>query len=284
MYVFVWCFVCGRSVHHRHAWYLQRPEEGIRSPEIGVLDGCKLPCRYWEPNPGSLEESSFHPLVLYAHFCVCLRHHHWEAQGVRIEEFTGFISCIYIWISFLRPEPRVLLGKCSPTKITLHPCLSCFCLFPFSPPLQACFRVPWGLTYGLWLARQALYWHLDIPSSLVLLNSRVVVLEYMSSAALWADLSMMIGSPRVPSCEFSEKLAFGMPALQSCLSFQWTLIEDDTLSPGWELSWLHFQKGAWGESGGFRRVEQSGVWVGGSTEEYWLIWKCVSNNIFGNDT
>lgn len=36
------------SVHHICAWCLQRPEMGIRSPEIGVIDGWELPFGYWE--------------------------------------------------------------------------------------------------------------------------------------------------------------------------------------------------------------------------------------------
>lgn len=36
------------------AWYPQRPEEGIRSPVIGVINGYKPPCRYWDLNVGLL--------------------------------------------------------------------------------------------------------------------------------------------------------------------------------------------------------------------------------------
>jgi hypothetical protein len=46
------------SVHHLHACYLQRPEEDIGFPGLGVTDGCEPPCGYWEPNLGSLEEQS----------------------------------------------------------------------------------------------------------------------------------------------------------------------------------------------------------------------------------
>lgn len=31
-----------------------RSEKGTGSPGIGLTDGCKPPCRYWESNPGSL--------------------------------------------------------------------------------------------------------------------------------------------------------------------------------------------------------------------------------------
>lgn len=37
-------------------WYLQRPEDSIRSPGTGVTDSCKLPCEYWESNPCLLVE------------------------------------------------------------------------------------------------------------------------------------------------------------------------------------------------------------------------------------
>lgn len=49
------------SVSYVHADYPQRPEEGIRSPRIGVRDGCEPTCRDWELNPGSLEQQ---PLFL----------------------------------------------------------------------------------------------------------------------------------------------------------------------------------------------------------------------------
>jgi hypothetical protein len=33
-----------------------RAEEGVRSPETGVTDGCEPPCECWELNPGPLKE------------------------------------------------------------------------------------------------------------------------------------------------------------------------------------------------------------------------------------
>jgi len=42
-------------VHHVHAWSTQRSEEGIRSPESGVIDACE-PCARWDLNPGSEQE------------------------------------------------------------------------------------------------------------------------------------------------------------------------------------------------------------------------------------
>lgn len=39
-------------VHHKHAWYLWRPEEGFRSLETGDTDNCDL------YHVGSLKESS----------------------------------------------------------------------------------------------------------------------------------------------------------------------------------------------------------------------------------
>lgn len=39
-------------VYYGHAWYLRRrPEEGIESPEIEVLDGCEPPYGCCESNP-----------------------------------------------------------------------------------------------------------------------------------------------------------------------------------------------------------------------------------------
>lgn len=42
------------SVHHMHAWCLQRPE-GLRCPVTRVKDSCGLPCKCWNPNLGSLK-------------------------------------------------------------------------------------------------------------------------------------------------------------------------------------------------------------------------------------
>lgn len=35
--------------------------QGIRLPDMEVTDRCKLPCRFWDSNPGPLEE---HPKLL----------------------------------------------------------------------------------------------------------------------------------------------------------------------------------------------------------------------------
>jgi hypothetical protein len=56
-------FMCGdilpacMSLYYICDWYPQRPEEGVRSPGIGVTDGCEPPCGYWELNLGPLEQS-----------------------------------------------------------------------------------------------------------------------------------------------------------------------------------------------------------------------------------
>ena len=47
------------SVNHLHAWDPRRPEDDIRSPETGVIGGCKLlPYGCWELNLGPLEEQT----------------------------------------------------------------------------------------------------------------------------------------------------------------------------------------------------------------------------------
>ena len=46
------------SVYHACVWCLQRPEEEIRSPGIGVTDNCKPPCGCRELNSGPLEEQA----------------------------------------------------------------------------------------------------------------------------------------------------------------------------------------------------------------------------------
>jgi hypothetical protein len=44
------------SINHVHAWCLQWPEQGVRSPGAGITDHCEPPCRCWELNPGPLQE------------------------------------------------------------------------------------------------------------------------------------------------------------------------------------------------------------------------------------
>lgn len=44
-------------VHHMQAYFLRRPEEGIRSPGTGVVNGCDLSCGFWELNVGPLQEN-----------------------------------------------------------------------------------------------------------------------------------------------------------------------------------------------------------------------------------
>lgn len=39
-----------------HAWCLQRPEEGVTSPGIGVRGGCEIPCQCWELGLGPQQE------------------------------------------------------------------------------------------------------------------------------------------------------------------------------------------------------------------------------------
>lgn len=44
------------SVSYMHAWYPQKPEEGIRSPKTRVRDGGKLPCGCSDSNLVPLQE------------------------------------------------------------------------------------------------------------------------------------------------------------------------------------------------------------------------------------
>lgn len=58
------------SVHHMHSWWLQRLNEGDRSPSE-IRDRSKLSCGCWGPNLGPLQEelalltaeSSLRPLL-----------------------------------------------------------------------------------------------------------------------------------------------------------------------------------------------------------------------------
>lgn len=50
------CFVSMYHQYHVHAWYLRRPEDGIRYHETGVTDSSESACRFLELNPGSLED------------------------------------------------------------------------------------------------------------------------------------------------------------------------------------------------------------------------------------
>ena len=59
-YVFEYLASC-LSVHHVHAWCLQRSEEGVGSPRASVKKDCGQLCGCWELNSGPLEE---HPVLL----------------------------------------------------------------------------------------------------------------------------------------------------------------------------------------------------------------------------
>lgn len=48
------------SVYYMDAWFIQRPEEGVKSPRTGVADGCKLPCECWGLNPGPVGQQPMH--------------------------------------------------------------------------------------------------------------------------------------------------------------------------------------------------------------------------------
>ena len=54
------------SVHHKHAWCLQRPEEPARTPGTGVSDGCELAWGCWELNLGPLEEHLSRPRFTFS--------------------------------------------------------------------------------------------------------------------------------------------------------------------------------------------------------------------------
>ena len=42
-------------IHHVHTWCLQKPEQTIRGPQTGVIDGCELPYGCLEPNLGPFQ-------------------------------------------------------------------------------------------------------------------------------------------------------------------------------------------------------------------------------------
>lgn len=65
MYAFMCVCV---SMYHMHAWCVRRSEEGVRSPGIGIRDGCGLPCGYWETKPGPFARTS--ALVHKIQFCL----------------------------------------------------------------------------------------------------------------------------------------------------------------------------------------------------------------------
>lgn len=55
--IYEWFFVKGIHVYPICACCLRRPGEGAAFPGTGVLDGFKLACVCWEPNPCSLKSS-----------------------------------------------------------------------------------------------------------------------------------------------------------------------------------------------------------------------------------
>ena len=88
------------SVHHLHAWTLQRTEDSIRSPESEVTVSCEAPCWCWESNSGPWEEqqvfltseTSFQPHPpLCIKFIICMKGKCMKRieQGSRVFSSTG---------------------------------------------------------------------------------------------------------------------------------------------------------------------------------------------------
>lgn len=44
------------SVHHMYIWSPRRSEEATKFSGTGIMDSYELPCRFYESNPGSLQE------------------------------------------------------------------------------------------------------------------------------------------------------------------------------------------------------------------------------------
>lgn len=56
------------SVHCMCAWRPQKSQKGIKTTVTGVVDSCKLPCAYWEPNPHHLQKQQ----VLLNHWAISI--------------------------------------------------------------------------------------------------------------------------------------------------------------------------------------------------------------------
>lgn len=50
------CLPACMSVHCMHDWYPQRSEEGIRSPETAIIEGCEQQVRARNGKQGPLQE------------------------------------------------------------------------------------------------------------------------------------------------------------------------------------------------------------------------------------
>ena len=46
-----------------HTYFLRRPEEGIKFPRTGVMNGCDLLCGFWELNVGPLQGNKYSQLL-----------------------------------------------------------------------------------------------------------------------------------------------------------------------------------------------------------------------------
>ena len=56
---------------HIWTWYLWRPEEDVRFPEIGITYVFKLPCGGWKSSPGPLDKKPVilsHLFILHCRF------------------------------------------------------------------------------------------------------------------------------------------------------------------------------------------------------------------------
>lgn len=113
------------SAHHMHAYCLERPEEGARSPETGATGSRELSCGSWKLSPGPLQKqqvfSSAKPLSHAVYFTP--------------------ITHIYMWILLVTQETSI------PHK--LH-----------TPPLQNLPRRSWH-----WQQNPPLKLHHESPTS-----------------------------------------------------------------------------------------------------------------------
>lgn len=53
MYIY---FCACLSLCATHVQCQESLEDSVRSPGTRVTNGCEMPCRCWEPNPGSLQD------------------------------------------------------------------------------------------------------------------------------------------------------------------------------------------------------------------------------------
>lgn len=123
------------SVHHMHAWYPCKTEEGSGFPKTEISDSDELPCGLWELNLGPLQEQ---PMALTdispaPNLYILKCHVFWLPLVLCL----GFL--MLQWVCILMPAPSSMgsLSLLLRSPVRFSPLLSCLLSIMALPRLQS---------------------------------------------------------------------------------------------------------------------------------------------------